>query len=272
MNRPKIYFVDGTAVAVKGKHYFKNAIAGFSSCLDKLQDLADIIILPVNKEGLYYLQNEGCGNDYGERYLIASQGVTACGTYGQDGSIGAILSPIMAHDDFVCSIQGIKDLLSLPQDEYSSRILLSLLFIGICGEMEGYLSSTIISLIQGIREVFLLLRDSKGFYIDCENEQQWREHIVNTINDRFQFQHIIRKDSQERIIYEKILGQTLPISQELIDNIKWRNKLAHKVPYSERPTYPSKKEIYSFIEEACHLVTFIDERLEQYKESWFTKW
>lgn len=33
-----------------------------------------------------------------------------------------------------------------------------LLFIGVCGEMEGYLHSTIIALIQGIKDVFISLR------------------------------------------------------------------------------------------------------------------
>lgn len=267
MSKPRLYFVDGTVVAIDGEHLFKNVVCGFGSDIQKFKSIADVIELYPNQDGIYYLQKEGCDSDYGESYLLASHGVTASGCKGQGGSIGAILSPIRSYNEYVESIQAIKDLLTFSLDYPLSLNLQRLLFIGVCGELEGYLSSTIIALIQGVREVFLSIKNHVNLP-DTEVEYKLRDALVERINDRYQFQHIRNRDSKERIIYERLIGQELMISKELIGFIEWRNKLAHKVPFFSYPTHPRKEDVLSFINQANALVDYIDNQIEKYKEHW----
>ena len=103
--------------------------------------------------------------------------------------------------------------------------------IGVCGELEGYLYTALISLIQGSRDAFIALRNSCGLPSNCSDDEQWRVGIVERIHDKFQFQYIRKKNSKEREIYEKLVEAPITITQELNDNIEWRNKLAHKVPF-----------------------------------------
>ena len=263
-----IYFVHGTAVAVTGEHVFKGVLAGFGPDSGDLRRLAEVKDLLADENGLYYLQDEGCGADYGESYLVSSSGITAGGRSGEDGSIVMIHSPIRAFDNYREGINSIKRLLDLHVDEGLSRSLLRLLYIGVCGEMEGYLMSTLIALIQGVREVFLSLRDYKGFPQDSCNEQAWRDNIIRYINERFFFQYIRNDQSKERQIYEMLLGQKLTVSQDLIEDMKWRNKLTHHVPYAENPSNPTKDDVLSFINAADSLVNTIDSVISKYKDCW----
>ena len=268
MNKPRLYFVDGTAVAKEGEHLFKSAICGFGSDVSSLKDIADVIELLPDNDGLYYLHDEGCVSDSGESYLIASGGIVASGCKGQEGSIGAILSPIRSYNEYVENIQAIKDLLELRLDARLYRDLLRLLFIGVCGEMEGYLSSTIISLIQGVREVFISLRNSDRLPPQGDVEYKWREAIVDRINESFQFQHIRSRGSKERKIYERLIGKELNITQELFDCIEWRNKLAHRVTFFNKPAYPTKNDVLMFIDQSNTLVDYVDNSITQYKRCW----
>ena len=269
MKKPQVYFVDGTAVAAKGTHVFKGVIASCGSDISKLEEVASVIKLVADSDGLYYLQKEGSGDDFAEKYLMASKGITACGCFGQDGSISSILSPISAYKNYVEGIQGIEKLLEVKYDERELDFIhLRLLFIGVCGEMEGYLHSTITALIQGVKDVFVSLRECGGMPKQCANEMEWRIKIVHTINQKFQFQHIRNRESKEREIYEKLLGEHLTITQELIDYIEWRNKLAHKVVYNKKPFIPSKEDIFGFIAETDNLVNHINSKIEPYKKGW----
>lgn len=268
MNKPKVYFVNGTAAAKVGEHLFKNVICGVGPDISYLNNVANIIELFPGEDGVYYLQDEGSKSDYGECYLAASEGVAAGGIKGHDGAIGAILSPIRSLNEYCENIQAIKDLLELQLDVRLYHSLLRLLFIGVCGEMEGYLSSTLIALIQGVRDVFLSLRDFDGLPSRVKDEYKWREAIVNSINDGFQFQHIRSRGSRERRIYEKLLGREVIISQELFDYIEWRNKLAHRVPFYTQGKYPTKTDVLLFIDQSNGLVNFIDHHITQYKEYW----
>ena len=266
MNKPQVYFINGTAVAKDGNHVFKGVVACYGLDINKLKSVADVIELIPDNDNLYYLQKEGSGSDYGEKYLVASHGVTALGCEGQDGSIGSILSPIRSYNEYVENIQTIKSLLELKLDGGLDNKLLRLLFIGVCGEMEGYLSSTIIALIQGIREVFFSLRECESS-LQQPDEHKLREMLVEKIND-YQFMKIRCWRSKERTIYEKLLGFDIKISQELFDDIDWRNKLAHRVPFYSKPIYPKKEDVLLFIEHANDLVEFIDKQIVPYKKLW----
>ena len=269
MKKPKVYYVSGTVVAIKGCHIFKDAICGYSSDIDNLRKTADVIELPVGDNGLYYLNNEGANEDYGECYLLASAGVTACGMAGQEGSIGAILSPIRAFEDYKQGIRAIEDLMELPINAELSRSMLRLLFVGVCGEMEGYLASTLIALVQGVRDVLIQLSELKGIpkRKDYECEQEWRENVVQAINS-FQFQSIRSRNSIERKAYEMLLGNNLTITSGLYHDIEWRNKLAHRVVFHNEPIYPEKKDVIGFISETDKLVNQIDAAISQYKNHW----
>lgn len=271
MKKPKVYFVNGTVAACDGQHLFKNTVCKFGLDISELKAIADVQELSVDNEGVYYLQDEGTGIDYGERYLIASGGIAVRGCCG-NGSIGSILSPVRAYNDYLANTQDIKELLNKTTDDVQlNRNYIRLLFIGVCGEFEGYLYTTIASLIQGCRDVFLLLRESEGLQSNSSDEQQWRNDIVNKINNKFLFQHICNKDSKERKIYEKLLGEPLIISQELIDYKEWRNKLAHKVPFYKKLVCPSKEDVLNFIKETDKVVYFIDYKIENFKSEWFTE-
>lgn len=267
MYKPKIYYVNGTAVAKNGEHVFKGVNSGYSTDINRFKDLAEIIELSPDKKGVYNLNKEGSELDYGENYLVASQGITAGGYKGQGGSIGAILSPIRSYKEYKDNIQAIEKLLDLKLDYELDRKLSRLLFIGVCGELEGYLSSTIIALVQGVRDVFLRLRDCDDS-LKQSDEQKWREAFVNKINEEYNFLRIKNRKSDERKIYKKLLGCKLQLSQELIDDMEWRNKLAHRVAYHSKPTYPSKEDVLSFIEQANGLVDNIDKQISHYKKYW----
>ncbi len=269
MKKPQVYFVDGTAVAAKGTHVFKGVIASCGSNISKLEEVASVIKLVADSDGLYYLQKEGSGDDFAEKYLMASKGITACGCFGQDGSISSILSPISAYKDYIKGIQGIKKLLEVKHDARELDFIhMRLLFIGVCGEMEGYLHSTIIALIQGVKDVFVSLRECSGLPKQGDDEMKWKINIAHIINENFQFQHIRNRGSKERELYEKLLGEHLIISQELIDCIEWRNKLAHHVSYKKKPFIPSKEDIYDFIAETDNLVNYINFKIGPYKVGW----
>jgi len=267
MNKPQIYYVNGTAVAAVGKHVFKEVTCGYGSDIHRLRAVAEIIELIPDKDGFYYLQKEGSGPDYGENYLVASMGVTAGGCKGQDGSIGAILSPIRSYSEYKKNIQAIKNLLEFKFDYELERKQLRLLYIGVCGELEGYLSSTIIALVQGVREVFLRLRECE-VSLQRPDEHKWRDALVDRLNDDYNYLRIKNRESKERKIYEKLLGAELRLSQGLIDDMEWRNKLAHRVAFHSKPTYPSKEDVLSFIEQANGLVDYIDKQIAQFKECW----
>lgn len=267
MSKPRIYFVNGTAVAKDGDHVFKGVVGGYGMDISKLKSVADIVELIPNKDNLYYLQSEGSGLDYGENYLVASQGVTAGGCKGQGGSIGAILSPRRSYNEYVENIQAIKSLLELKLDGELDKKLLRLLYIGVCGEMEGYLSSTIIALIQGVQEVFVSLRECENSLLQPD-EHKWRDALVEKLNDEYQFLKIRCRGSRERKIYEKLLGCEIKIPQELFEEITWRNKMAHRVPYYSKPVYPKKEDVLAFIEHANALVESIDKQIAPYKEPW----
>lgn len=271
MKRPQIYFVQGTAVAVSGRHVFKEVFAGCGSDISVLHNIADVTTLTANRDGIYYLQKEGTGLDSAEKYLMASRGVVASGIDGQNGSIETILSPLGAYEEYVECIRGIKELLNkINDDTTTDQTLLRLLFIGVCGELEGYLYTTIISLIQGCRDAFIVVRNCKGLPVNYSDEEQLRAEIVKTINDKFQFQHIRKQDSKEREIYEKLIGESINITNELNDSIEWRNKLAHKVPFYEKTIYPSKEDVLDFIHEANKVVDFIDTRIAEFKSEWLS--
>ena len=70
------------------------------------------------------------------------------------------------------------------------------------------------------------------------------------------------------MIYEKLLGHELRLTQELIDDIDWRNKMAHRVTYYSKPLYPRKEDVLLFIEHANGLVDYIDKQIEKYKKCW----
>lgn len=268
MKKAKVYYVNGTAVAINGNHFFKDYIAGYGSDLIKLRKRADIIELQTKQDGFYYLNKEGIGEDFGEKYLIASHNITAGGSYGEDGSIGAIRSPIISYNDYNEGIAAIKELMQLPLEKRLSSALRRLLFIGVCGEMEGYLASTIIALVEGVREVFLNLRKHKHLNpCKCSEEQKWRENIVEKLN-KMSFQHFEDDKSKERVIYQMLFVNEIPISSKLRDYIKWRNKLAHKVVYYEEPNYPTNQDIIDFIRETDSLINFIDSSISQYKALW----
>jgi len=266
MSKVCIYYVHGTAVAEDGDHVFKGVKAGCGSICG-LERGADIIELAPDEDNVYYLKNEGSGPDYGEKYLLASGNVVASGCKSQAGSIGAILSPVRSYNEYVNNIQAIKNLLGLKLDEELDKKLLRLLYIGVCGEMEGYLSSTIIALIQGVRDVFLSLRDCEAS-LQQPDEHKWRDALVHKITDDYQFLRIRCLGSREREIYTIMLGCEPKIPQELFEEIKWRNKMAHRVPYYSKPIYPRKEDVLSFIEHANNLVDFVDHRIAQYKEHW----
>lgn len=266
MTKPRIYFIDGTAVADKGIHTFKDVVAGVNLDLEKFQRKAEITILPVNQDGIYYLREEGRSKDYGERYLFASNDV-AVGGGEENGDVQAILSPIMAYSDYKNGIQCIKDILN----EKPNKALLRFLYVGVCTELEGYLSSTIIALIQGVREVFIDLREWKDFQRD-DDEEKWRNNIVKKINDSYQFHRIRCWNSDERKLYEKLLGEKLPITTDLFYDIDWRHKLAHKVPFFEKPIYPSATDVLGFILEADNLVSLINSKIEPYKRHWLEEY
>lgn len=269
MDKPQIYYVNGTAAAIDGQHVFKDAIAKCGLSISELQEYAEVKELLVDEEGVYYLQDEGSGIDYGEKTLIASGGISAKGS-GKNGSIGAIDSPKRSFQYYQEGIQGIKDLLEIEFNERKlESTLLRLLFIGVCGEMEGYLHSTLIALIQGCRDVFITLREYKRFPSKCDNEIEWRTAIVHFINEKYQFQHIRNRESKERETYENLLGEHLTITQELIDCIEWRNKLAHKVPFYSKPLTPTKEDILNFITETDRLVNYIDAKISDYKARWY---
>ena len=246
---------------------FKGVVAGYGSDINELKRVADIVELFPDKDNLYYLKNEGSGSDYGKNYLAASLGVTAGGCKGQGGSIGAILSPIKSYNEYVENIQAIKNLLELKLDGDLDKKLLRLLYIGVCGEMEGYLSSTIIALIQGVREVFLSLRGVVKVPQNAD-EHLWRDAVVDKLNKDFQFHRIRSRESKEREIYEAFLCSKLEISQGLYDDIEWRHKLAHRVPFYSKPVYPKKEDVLAFIEHANTLVESIDKQIAPYKELW----
>lgn len=269
MKKPQIYFIDGSVVADKGIHLFKNVVCLYGSDISKLEEVADVIKLKTDDKGIYCLQEEGCGSDSGEKYLIASGSISTCGLE----SIVSILSPVYSYKNYVEGIQGIRDILNkINGDTEINRTLLRLLFIGVCGEFEGYLHSTIIALIQGCKDAFITLRECKGLPSESSDELQWRDDIVDKINNRFQFQHIRTKDSKEREIYERLIGEPLIISQELRDNIEWRNKLAHKVPfYNKQSIFPSKEEILNFIAETDKVVNLIDSRIYNFKSEWLNE-
>ncbi len=267
MSKPRVYFVNGTAVAEDGDHVFKEVVAGFGLDISALKRVADIIELVPGKDNLYYLQNEGSGIDYGENYLVASQGVTAGGCKGQGGSIGAILSPIRSYNEYVENIQAIKRLLELKLDGGLDQKLLRLLFVGVCGEMEGYLNSTIIALVQGVREVFVSLREVVKVPQNVD-EHLWRDAVVERIIERYNFLRLKDSKSDESKIYKKLLGYELVLSQELLDDMAWRNKMAHRVPYYSKPVYPKKEDVLAFIEHANALVESIDKQIAPYKEFW----
>lgn len=267
MSKPRVYFVNGTAVAEDVDHVFKGVVAGYGSDISALKRVADIIELVPGKDNLYYLQNEGSGIDYGENYLVASQGVTAGGCKGQGGSIGAILSPIRSYNEYVENIQAIKRLLELKLDGGLDQKLLRLLFVGVCGEMEGYLNSTIIALVQGVREVFVSLREVVKVPQNVD-EHLWRDAVVERIIERYNFLRLKDSKSDESKIYKKLLGYELVLSQELLDDMAWRNKMAHRVPYYSKPVYPKKEDVLAFIEHANALVESIDKQIAPYKEFW----
>lgn len=267
MSRPRVYFVDGTALAEEGDHVFKEVVAGYGPVIDRLKSVADIVELVPDKDNLYYLQSEGCDADYGENYLVASQGLSAGGRKGQGGSICSILSPRKSYNEYVENIQAIKSLLELKLDVGLNNKLLRLLFIGVCGELEGYLSSTIIALIQGVREVFLSLRGYEESLKQPE-EHRWRDEFVEKLNDEYQFLKIRCRGSKERRIYEQLLDCEIKIPPELFDEIKWRNKMAHRVPFDSKPVYPEKGDVLAFIEHANCLVDYIDKKITKYKSNW----
>lgn len=266
--KPRVYYVNGTAAAKVGDHLFKNVVSGYGSDISRLKEVANVIELCPGSDGVYYLHEEGCGTEYGECYLVASQGVSAGGCIGEDGSIGAILSPIHSYEEYVKNKQSIKDLLALPLDDRLGQSLRRMLYIGVCGEMEGYLSRTSIALIMGVRDVFLSLRESGSFQVRNKDEVEWKNEVVHKINDCYLFQHICSRDGKERALYEQLIGHKLPIYQELIDAIKWRDKLAHRVPFYIKPTYPTKEDVLSFIEQTDRLVEYIDKQLTHYKSYW----
>lgn len=267
MCKPKIYYVNGTAVAEVGEHVFKGVICGYGNDTSQLEAISDVLKLTPDKDGLYYLEKEGNNLDYGENYLIASQGVTAGGCRGQDGSIGAIQSPLRSFKEYKDNIQAIKDLLELKLDYELNRKLLRFLFIGVCGEMEGYLSSTIIALVQGVREVFLCLREFEDS-VRQPDEHKWRDALVDKLNEKYNFSSIKNIASKERKIYEKLLGTELILSQELINDMEWRNKLVHRVAFHSKSAYPRKEDVLSFIEQANSLVDSIDGQIARYKKCW----
>lgn len=267
MCKPKIYYVNGTAVAKDGEHVFKGVTCLYGGNIQRLEAIAEIIELAPDKDGLYYLENEGSDSDYGENYLVASHGITALGCRGQNGSISAILSPIRSYKEYNNNIQAIKNLLEVKLDYELDRKLLRLLYIGVCGEMEGYLSSTIIALVQGVREVFLDLSKFEGS-LQQPNEHKWRGDLVDKLNEKYNFMSIKNIASKERRIYEKLLGSGLKLSQELIDDMEWRNKLAHRVAFHSMPIYPSKEDVCSFIEQANGFVDSIDKQIARFKKYW----
>ena len=268
MDKPKLYFVNGSAAAIDGEHMFKNVMCGAGPDVSYWKTVADVIELFPGEDGVYYLKDEGSHSDYGESYLVASKGVAAGGAKGQGGSIGVILSPIRSYNEYVENIKAIKDLLEQRLDFRLYRSLLRLAFIGVCGEMEGYLSSTIISLVQGVSSVILTLRDFDGLPSFRDDEFIWRDLIVDKINDAYLFQHICRRGSKERRIYEQLLGEELLIPQGLIDSIVWRNKLAHKVSFFSKSIYPTKENVLEFIAQTDELVNRIDRHINQYKSCW----
>lgn len=269
MRRPQVYFVDGIAVALKGNHIFKGVMSGFSSDISKLQEVADVFQLRADSEGIYYLQNEGCEDDSADKYLIASKGVACAGCSGEDGTISSVLSPKYIYDNYREAIGCIRELLNINLDDSMvSLTLLRLLFIGVCGELEGYLYSTIISLVQGSRDALNAIKECRGLPQPCLCTQKYISDIVGIINDKFHFQHIRNKNAKEREIYERLIGEPLIISQDLRDNIEWRNKLAHKVPIYYKPIYPSKEDILNFIDETDKVVNFIDSKIDGYKKEW----
>ena len=199
MIKPKAYFVNGTAVAEYGEHVFKDVICGYGGDINTLKRKADIIELFPNEDGLYFLDREGCGLDSGAGYLFASFGVAVGGIKGQDGSVSITLSPVRSFIEYEENIQAIKDLLEIRLEDRLYQKLLRTLFVAVCGEMEGYLSSTLIALIQGVRDVFLSIRYLNDFQFQVTKENELREAIVNRINDCYQFQHIRDRNSKERI-------------------------------------------------------------------------
>ena len=59
-------------------------------------------------------------------------------------------------------------------------------------------------------------------------------------------------------------------TKELSDNIVWRNKLAHKVPFYEKTIYPTKVDVLNFIHETNKVVDFIDTKIAGFKSEWFS--
>ena len=155
MKKPQVYFVDGSVVADKGIHLFKNVVCLYGSDFSKLEEVADVIKLKTDDKGIYCLQEEGCGSDSGEKYLIASGSISTCGLE----SIVSILSPVYSYKNYVEGIQGIRDILNkISGDTEINRTLLRLLFIGVCGEFEGYLHSTIIDFLIIAYCIFVIVK------------------------------------------------------------------------------------------------------------------
>lgn len=203
--------------------------------------------------------------------MIASNGIASAGCAGQDGTISSLLSPKYIYENYREGIDDILELLSNNLDDSrASLTLLLLLFIGVCGELEGYLYSIIISLIQGSKDAFSAIRLCNGLPKPCLDTQKDKSDVIRTINDKFHFQHIRNRDAKERKIYERLIGGHLIISQDLIDNIEWRNKLAHQVPIFDKPIYPSKEDILKFIDETNKVVNFIDSKITDYKSEWLS--
>lgn len=280
MKRPKLYLVRGTVVAEQGRHVFKEVVAGVQ--IETLQIDNSIIVeeLSADGNGLYYLEAEGDFDDYGKAYLFATGGVAASGCDGEGGSISSILSPYRALKRYNEYIVRINKLIDAPLFNEYANDLNRMVFVDICGEMEGFLSDTLISLIQGNEEVFHRATECQVLkkIVDkasCKDEMEKRSTVINEINSsHFQKIQSFKPKTDHKVIdlYQQILNITIPEIFGLQDDILWRDKLAHRVTSHMYGNMPNRKDIRKFIQEVGDLVTFIANQTKKYCTTWVREW
>lgn len=211
-----IVFVKGNIIGIAGHHYATEwvALAPESWQTEAVQVIDGDLVLDENYQIMPYC------------IYCATGGVTALGV----NMISASYGPTYIKEQYHCSIQETKQLLQIVVPEQLHSNYYKLIYIGVIGCLESFITELLACLVLGNRDFFSLFVQKYNYKISLGEIENLSKNMLHTV---FDIIYKINAHDLKKIkdVYSQVFSIDFPSTAELGRMIKTRHNLVHRNGY-----------------------------------------
>lgn len=211
-----IVLVKGNIIGTAGHHYATEwvALAPESWQTEAVQVIDGDLVLDENYQIMPYC------------IYCATGGVTALGV----NMISASYGPTYIKEQYHCSIQETKQLLQIVVPEQLHSNYYKLIYIGVIGCLESFITELLACLVLGNRDFFSLFVQKYNYKISLGEIENLSKNMLHTV---FDIIYKINAHDLKKIkdLYSQVFSINFPSTAELGKMIKIRHNLVHRNGY-----------------------------------------